>query len=529
MLKDHPKSLEDWPRVLFSRSDFISTAAALALLVGLLATIPVRLMDIFQIFSLCLTGALVMIAFLANSSSELASFPALVVIACVLRMSLNVGCARLIFLEGRGGAVIETLGGVVSLPGGMWAMIICPIAVVVVWGAIYKAAGRIAVKAAKFTSEVIRVKRIGIEADLGIGRIDADQAQALERKLVREGRFYLNMTGVAKFLVCDLAIASVVVLVTAGGQSIITAIGASGGGGGEGGPAGGVLVGGAMVGSLVPVLLLALGSTRLVCANSVSFGGDSAKSEKAGTKVVEVVSPETGQTEEVELLNPDFVEVSVRDPKSGDKEEIASFEPVDAAGATEAASGKEATSAGRAEATGGMKKFDNIDAYYDEITGHIDNLGKEQMPVLFGAESFNDLPVTVAVNVAIRITEKGRSCLIIDADSERNAVARVFDIPPEQIRDKPAETCIEGVSIFSGGDAASRDCLKEAISVSARCYDKVIIYAPDMGESSGSELFTEAAYGAVLFVSAGGDESRLCGLVEQSNCEVLAVMPAISR
>lgn len=529
MLKDRPKSLEDWPRVLFSRSDFISTAAALALLVGLLATIPVRLMDIFQVFSLCLTGALVVIAFIARSSSELASFPALVVIACVLRMSLNVGCARLIFLDGRGGAIIETAGRAVSLPGGIWAMIICPIAVVVVCRTIYKATRRIAVKSAEFTSEVIRLKQIGIEADLGIGRIDADQAQALEGSLVREGRFYLNMTGAAKFLVCDLAIASVVVLVTAVGQSVITTIGSSGGGGGEGGPAGGVLVGGAMVGALGPVLLLALGSARLVCANSVSFGGDFSKSEKAGTKIVEVVSPETGRTEEVELLNPDFVEVSVRDSRPDDKEEIASFEPVDAAGTTEVASGKEAASAGQTEAAGGMKKFDDIDAYYDEITGYVDKLDKERMPVLFGAESFNDLPVTVAVNVAIRITEKGRSCLIIDADSERNAVARVFDILPEQIRDKPAETCIEGVSIFSGGDAASRDCLKEAISVTAKCYDKVIIYAPDMSESSVAERFAKAACGAVIFVSAGGDESRLCGLVEQSDCEVLAVMPAISR
>ncbi|MCK5174684.1 MAG: hypothetical protein KAR47_14925, partial [Planctomycetes bacterium] len=219
----------------------------------------------------------------------------------------------------------------------------------------------------------------------------------------------------------------------------------------------------------------------------------------------------------------------VRNSRSDDKEKIANFEPVEAAGATETASGKEATSAGRTETAGGMKRFDSIDDYYDEITGYVDKSGKDRMPVLFGAESFNDLPVTVVVNVAIRISEKGHSCLIIDADSERNAVARVFDIPPEQIRDKPAETCIKGISIFSGGNAVGSDCLKEAISVSAKCYDRVIIYAPDMSESSEAELFAGAACGAVIFISAGGDESRLSGLVEGSNCEVLAVMPAISR
>jgi flagellar biosynthesis protein FlhA len=97
MIPDNRLSTEKlFSEALFARNDFIFTAVALSLFVGLLLPVPVQLLDVLWVLGLCLSAALFLITISAKEAGELSSFPLLLVVASVLRIALTVASARLI-------------------------------------------------------------------------------------------------------------------------------------------------------------------------------------------------------------------------------------------------------------------------------------------------------------------------------------------------------------------------------------------------------------------------------------------------
>jgi hypothetical protein len=197
------------------------------------------------------------------------------------------------------------------------------------------------------------------------------------------------------------------------------------------------------------------------------------------------------------------------------EENIASFEPVRQIGK------------GQSKGIRCIEKFNNIEDYYDDIVRRIELVPSEQKVVLFGAASIEELPVTVAVNTAIRISKKARRCLLIDADTERGAIAKVFELESEAIKDRATETCIKNLWVRSGRDLAGADVkvVKEKMQTIARGYDRVIIYAPSINSASRCEALSGIAGGAIIFegVQSNNDLSSQLGA---SVCELVAIMPA---
>src|SRR5690606_29451466 len=128
--------------------------------------------------SLALSVAILLMSVYAKKPLDFSTFPAVLLVTTLLRLSLNVASTRNILLfgpsEGTGaaGAIIESFGEFVV--GGNFAVgiIIFIILVVINFIVITKGAGRVAEVSARFTLDAMPGKQMAIDADLNAGLID---------------------------------------------------------------------------------------------------------------------------------------------------------------------------------------------------------------------------------------------------------------------------------------------------------------------------------------------------------------------
>jgi len=145
------------------------------------------------------------------------SFPAVLLITTLFRLSLNIASTRLILLHGHEGAgavgqVIHSFGNFVV--GGNFAvgLIIFLIMVLINFVVITKGSGRIAEVAARFTLDAMPGKQMAIDADLNAGLINEETAKTRRSNISRQSEFYGAMDGASKFVRGE-AIASIIIMV----------------------------------------------------------------------------------------------------------------------------------------------------------------------------------------------------------------------------------------------------------------------------------------------------------------------------
>jgi flagellar biosynthesis protein FlhA len=146
---------------------------------------------------------------------DFSSFPSVLLLATLFRLSLNIASTRLILLHGNegihaAGSVIKAFGSFVVGGNYMVGLIVFIILVVVNFVVITKGAGRIAEVAARFTLDAMPGKQMSIDADLNAGLIDEDEARVRRQQISRESEYYGAMDGANKFVRGD-AIAGIVI------------------------------------------------------------------------------------------------------------------------------------------------------------------------------------------------------------------------------------------------------------------------------------------------------------------------------
>jgi hypothetical protein len=104
---------------------------------------------------------------------------------------------------------------------------------------------------------------------------------------------------------------------------------------------------------------------------------------------------------------------------------------------------------------------------------------------LLCSESVKLLPVTTAVKIAVELTDREKKCLLIDADTTRDAVYKVFDIEPN-LAAGPVDCCIDNLSIWAVSNESKTigSDLTGKISEVGSDYDCVMIYAPRVEDSN---------------------------------------------
>jgi len=188
----------------------------LCLLAMIVLPLPPYILDFF--FTLNIVIALLIMAKAINVDRPLAftTFPAIILIATLLRLAMNVASTRVILLEGHKGS--EAAGSVISafgdfVIGGQYAvgLIVFLILVLVNFLVITKGTGRVSEVSARFKLDALPGKQMAIDADLNAGSLTPEEATAKREELTSEADFYGAMDGASKFVKGD-AIAGIVIL-----------------------------------------------------------------------------------------------------------------------------------------------------------------------------------------------------------------------------------------------------------------------------------------------------------------------------
>ncbi len=203
------------PKVSPSTRDIGFALGIVAILCVLFLPIPVVLVDIGLAFSIALSVLILMVALWIQRPLDFSSFPTVLLIATMIRLSLNIATTRVILSHGNegptaAGGVIAGFSSLVMSGDFVIGLIVFLILITVNFIVITKGATRIAEVGARFTLDAIPGKQMSIDADLSAGIIDEKEAQRRRRELEEESSFFGSMDGASKFVRGD-AIAGLII------------------------------------------------------------------------------------------------------------------------------------------------------------------------------------------------------------------------------------------------------------------------------------------------------------------------------
>ena len=200
--------------------------AIIFILAVLFLPLPPIIIDIGLSFSIALSVLILMVALWIGRPLEFSAFPTILLIATMLRLSLNIATTRLILTEGGSGpgAAGDVVAGFANIVMGgdfVIGLVVFAILLTVNFLVITKGATRIAEVGARFTLDAVPGKQMAIDADLSAGLIDEVDARRRRQELEEESSFYGSMDGASKFVRGD-AIAGLIITAVniAGGITI---------------------------------------------------------------------------------------------------------------------------------------------------------------------------------------------------------------------------------------------------------------------------------------------------------------------
>ncbi|MGB2286669.1 MAG: flagellar biosynthesis protein FlhA [Porticoccaceae bacterium] len=182
----------------------------------LVLPLPAFLLDFLFTFNIVVGLIIIMIAINSSKPLDFSSFPAILLMATMLRLALNVASTRLVLVKGHegpdaAGKVIEAFGEFVIGGNYLVGFIIFSILMIINFIVVTKGAGRVSEVIARFTLDAMPGKQMAIDADLNAGVIDQATAKARREEISQESDFFGSMDGASKFVRGD-AIAGLLIL-----------------------------------------------------------------------------------------------------------------------------------------------------------------------------------------------------------------------------------------------------------------------------------------------------------------------------
>ena len=146
--------------------------------------------------------------------------------------------------------------------------------------------------------------------------------------------------------------------------------------------------------------------------------------------------------------------------------------------------------------------------------------------LLLAGNSLEALPVTIPVNLAIHLAKTG-TCLLIDLDTKRDAISKVFDLTAEEmptnLKVSSLPTPVENLSVWPARnfDFLKQMNLRGLLEGANKKYDHVLIYAPYLTTLADRKQIAASAKYAMAFTGDHKTDSRLIRLLDTCNCKVV--------
>lgn len=266
------------------RSDVLFAAAIISILALLVLPTPSWLLDLLLASSVTFSVMVLMTALFTRKALEFSTFPAILLIATMFRLGLNIASTRLILSRGHegpdaAGRVIEAFGGFVMQGNYVIGLIVFAILVIVNFVVITRGSGRIAEVAARFSLDAMPGKQLAIDADLSSGLLTETEARAKRKQLEDESNFYGAMDGASKFVRGDAIAGLLITLINIIG-GIVIGVMQSGMSLADAGASYTLLTIGDGLVSQIPALIISVAAGLLVSKAGVEGSADQAVAEQ---------------------------------------------------------------------------------------------------------------------------------------------------------------------------------------------------------------------------------------------------------
>ncbi|AZV46573.1 flagellar biosynthesis protein FlhA [Nautilia sp. PV-1] len=202
-------------KVFSEITDLGVVAFVFAILLIIIVPLPSGILDFFLTISLSVGVLILLLSLYIPKPTDFTTFPTIILIVTLYRLSLNVATTRMILSKGYEGPdavskIITAFGNFVVGGNYVIGIIVFIILVIINFMVITQGSTRVAEVAARFTLDAMPGKQMAIDADLNAGLIDEAEAKRRRAELIQEANFYGAMDGASKFVKGD-AIAGIII------------------------------------------------------------------------------------------------------------------------------------------------------------------------------------------------------------------------------------------------------------------------------------------------------------------------------
>ncbi|GEM_PF-2659527 len=467
------------------RYDFLFATAFVTIIAALVVPLRGHVLDIVLIFSLSLTLGIVAITFSARRILQVSGFPLLIVLATAVRLFTALAGARRIVTAADTGRIIDSVGQAAGSENSVAfslavsvLVIIC--LVVVLWTVRW---------IRRFAKEKIEIetplKQMALQSEVSAGVLTFDDAQTVGADIEREAGFLRAFSATAGFVVVDAIVEPFIFAFAAAGaalqaQSLLPSAQ-------HWSPAAAL----ALI-CQAKLVMMTLACWVILRRALLTKVGDEAISDSYKDKYsrikVEASQVEADKMENDGLEKPDAMANDSKVPLWN-----------------------------------AVVLGDNSQDDYQATINMLRQGGDKTRIVMAAALGTEDLPVTVAVNLAVSLADQSGKTLLVDMDIKRDSVSKVFDIKAESDRLRPIRSGVENLSLWPAGNfKGNAKYLSKVLTQLRHRYRHIIIYAPSLDDSF-QKRHLEGVNAAMIFGNNPKEKryNRLKKLLSEAGIQIL--------
>jgi len=211
---------------LIGQRDLSVVLFVMAIIAIIIVPLPSSVLDLFLTVSIAVSVLILLISLYVPKPTDLSTFPTLILIVTLYRLSLNIATTRMILSKGNQGPeavsdVITSFGDFVVGGNYVIGIIVFSILVLINFMVITKGSTRVAEVAARFVLDSMPGKQMAVDADLNAGLIDDAEAKARRAEILQDANFYGAMDGSSKFVKGDAVAGIIITLINIIGGFLI--------------------------------------------------------------------------------------------------------------------------------------------------------------------------------------------------------------------------------------------------------------------------------------------------------------------
>ncbi len=211
---------------LIGQRDLSVVLFVMAILAIIIVPLPSSILDVLLTISIAVSVLILLISLYVPKPTDLSTFPTLILILTLYRLSLNIATTRMILSKGNEGPeavsdIITSFGDFVVGGNYVIGIIVFSILVLINFMVITKGSTRVAEVAARFVLDSMPGKQMAVDADLNAGLIDDAEAKARRAEILQDANFYGAMDGSSKFVKGDAVAGIIITLINIIGGFLI--------------------------------------------------------------------------------------------------------------------------------------------------------------------------------------------------------------------------------------------------------------------------------------------------------------------